>query len=43
MTESPRRNIFEMNLSLLTGFAWNKYKLNILAFLRVYYSHYKAY
>lgn len=38
MTESPRRNIFEMNLSLFTGFAWNKHKWNILAFLSVYYS-----
>jgi hypothetical protein len=26
MTESPRRNIFEMNLSLFTGLAWNKHK-----------------
>lgn len=32
ITESPRRNIFVMNLSLFTGFAWNKHNSIIQPF-----------
>jgi hypothetical protein len=37
MTESPRRNILEINLSLFTGFAWNEHmrKIQLLLFLDI--------